>query len=207
MRPSYTVLARWGGLSAVLLLGLSLLFRNPIVTAAGWPLAQKAAGTPVAPATAPACTVVSQALNLRSGPGVQYNPPLRALPKGTVLTPLARNAAATWLQVQVIATAETGWVSAGAPFVRCNIPVTQVATAAAPATSNPAPPITPATPGRGTPTPTPTVVATSDRKVTLLEPENQRSAAVAGLSVGNQILRCRPTPLLRLSSGKRMKTR
>jgi hypothetical protein len=176
MRPSFAVLARWGGLSAILLLGLSLLFRDPMVTAAGWPLAQKAAGTPVAPDTTPECTVVSLALNLRSGPGVHYNPPLRALTKGTVLTPVARNAAATWLQVQVKETAETGWVSAGAPYVRCNIPVTQLPTAA-PATTHPAPPSAPAALGRSTPTPPPTFVATTDRKVTLLEPENHRSGS------------------------------
>ena len=75
MRSSLTMFARWGGLSAALLLGVALLLWNPIVTAA-----------------APTCTVVSRTLNLRTGPGVNYNPPLRTLTRGAVLTPLARNA-------------------------------------------------------------------------------------------------------------------
>jgi len=53
--------------------------------------------TPV-PAT---CTVVANALNLRSGPDTIFEPPLRALPLGTVLIPQARIADNTWIEVQV----------------------------------------------------------------------------------------------------------
>lgn len=174
MRPSFGLLARWSGLSAALLLGFSLLFQNSGVTAAAWPAAQEAAGTPAAPASAPACTVVSLALNLRPGPGLNYNPPVRVLTQGTVLTPLARNAAATWIQVQVVDTAETGWVSAAAPYVRCNLALAQLPTAGAPATANPTPG-TPAAPAQNTPTPTPASVAGAGRQVTLLAPDNHSS--------------------------------
>ncbi|MCX6047098.1 MAG: SH3 domain-containing protein [Chloroflexi bacterium] len=161
MRPSSALLARWGGLSAALLLGFSLLFRNPVVTAA--------------PAAAPECTVVSLALNLRAGPGLSYNPPLRALTKGTVLTPLARNAATTWIQVQIGETAESGWVSAAAPYVRCNIALSELPTPPVSATANPTPSSAPVAPMQSTPTPPPTSLATTDRQVTLLTPDNHSS--------------------------------
>jgi hypothetical protein len=63
MQPSFATLARWGALSAMLLLAVALLLQHPTVTAADWSLAQQAAGTPPAPATAPTCTVVSLGLN------------------------------------------------------------------------------------------------------------------------------------------------
>jgi hypothetical protein len=57
------------------------------------------------------------------------------------------------------------------------VPIAQLATATASATTNPPAPTAPATAGRSTPTPSPTGVASPDRRVTLLEPENHRSGS------------------------------
>ena len=84
----------------------------------------------VPPATAPTgprCTVL-QDLNLRSGPGTAYNPPITALPANTELIPLAYNPVGypggSWAQVQVPASQKEGWVSAGAAYISCNIDLT-----------------------------------------------------------------------------------
>lgn len=100
----------------------------------------------------PRCEVVTAGLNLRTGPGLAFDPPLRALPRGTVLAPLAFVGSGfpggQWIEVQVAATAQRGWVSAGAQFVACNVDVVTLPPGAAPATPTPRPP-----------TPTPTRVA------------------------------------------------
>ncbi len=70
------------------------------------------------PTAAPlACTVQTNGLNMRSGPGVAYDPPLRALNAGAPLRAVARNAAADWLQVTVQPAGTPGWVAAR--FVNC----------------------------------------------------------------------------------------
>src|SRR5215211_7917503 len=57
----------------------------------------------LAPNTGPHCTVL-QDLNLRSGPGRAYNPPITALPANTALIPLAYQPVGipggSWVQVQ-----------------------------------------------------------------------------------------------------------
>jgi len=79
-----------------------------------------------APSTAssgPSCTVL-QDLNLRSGPGTAYRPPIRVLPANTVVTPLGFAPqgipGGSWAFVQVSAQ-EKGWVSAGSQFISCNV--------------------------------------------------------------------------------------
>ena len=71
----------------------------------------------------PSCTVL-QDLNLRSGPGTAYRPPIRALPANSVVTPLGFAPqgipGGSWAYVQVSAQ-EKGWVSAGSQFISCNI--------------------------------------------------------------------------------------
>lgn len=163
-KPAFSTFARWCGLLAVLVFGLSWLFSNPNVTAA--------TETSTPSATAPQCSVVSLGLNLRSGPGINYNPPLAVLVRDMHLTPVARNAAATWLQVNVDETGASGWVSAGRLYVRCNIDVRQLPVASAPGGAAPAPTAAAPAQGRNTPTPTPTIAAAADRRVTLLAPEN-----------------------------------
>lgn len=96
------------------------------------------------------CTVVANDLNLRSGPDVIFEPPIRVLSTGTVLVPQARNADNTWIEVQVQGTGEVGWVDTGAQFITCNfdvtglplgqIPPTPTATSVPPTPAEPAPP-------------------------------------------------------------------
>ncbi|MFN8491331.1 MAG: hypothetical protein U0350_27280 [Caldilineaceae bacterium] len=160
MRPSWTLFVRWGVLCVALLLSLVLFLRSLTVTAAS-----------VSPAT---CTVVTPALNFRTGPGVNYNPPLRVFTRGTVLTPIARNAAATWIQVQIADTAETGWVSAAKALVQCNIAINELPTTPAPNTPNPTSSSAVVAPARSTPTP-PNAGAATHRTITLLAPDNHNS--------------------------------
>jgi len=71
------------------------------------------------------CTVL-QDLNLRSGPGTAYRPPLRALPANTIVAPLGFAPqgipGGSWAYVQT-ANQEKGWVSAGAQYLSCNVEV------------------------------------------------------------------------------------
>ncbi len=73
------------------------------------------------------CTVVS-GVNLRSGPGTAYDPPLAGLGANTLLRPLAFSIngfpLGQWLQVQVEATGLVGWVSAGPQWIACDVDVT-----------------------------------------------------------------------------------
>ena len=70
------------------------------------------------------CTVL-QDLNLRSGPGTAYNPPIAVLKKGTEFVPIGFEPQGVpggpWVQAQVESTNQTGWVSAGEQFVSCNL--------------------------------------------------------------------------------------
>jgi len=65
------------------------------------------------------CTVTAS-LNLRTGPGVAYGPPIAALPAGTQLEPLARSAYLPWIQVRVQGSGQVGWVYADLPYASCN---------------------------------------------------------------------------------------
>jgi hypothetical protein len=80
------------------------------------------------PATAtkepPAC-IVLQDVNLRSGPGTAYNPPVTFLAKDTTFTPIGFNPAGvpggSWVQARVAAINQIGWISGGIQYVSCNI--------------------------------------------------------------------------------------
>jgi len=71
----------------------------------------------------PTCTL-TQSGNLFSGPGLSF-PPLRGLSSDETLTPLAFSAQGfpdgQWIEVEVVATNEQGWVTAGSAFITCNI--------------------------------------------------------------------------------------
>ena len=113
---------------------------------------RRAAATPTIAALS--CTVQTNGLNMRSGPGIAYDPPLRALNAGTPLRVLARNVAADWLQVEVQPAGTPGWVATR--FVNCIGDVQTLPVGQTPPTPQPT-----ATSNRPTPTPTatpPTVV-------------------------------------------------
>jgi uncharacterized protein YraI len=111
------------------------------------------ATTPDAPSvTQPLCTVASPTLNLRSGPGVAYIPPIGSLPQGAQLYPQARNADGSWIQVKVATSGQIGWVSASAQYLTCTFDVKTLPLGVIP-------PLPTATP-TGTPTPTPVSTAT-----------------------------------------------
>ncbi|GIV79540.1 MAG: hypothetical protein KatS3mg050_3934 [Litorilinea sp.] len=91
------------------------------------------------------CTVDVAGLNLRSGPGIDYDPPMTSLTGGTLLEPLARSdqqvmtaqrriGTVTWIQVRVRETGQIGWVSGAAGYVSCTIPLNLLPEATAPAT-------------------------------------------------------------------------
>jgi hypothetical protein len=88
----------------------------------------------------PSCTVL-QDLNLRSGPGTAYRPPIRALPANTVVIPLGFAPqgipGGTWAYVEDTTTQDKGWVSAGSQYISCNV---EVATLPAVAFGTPPPP-------------------------------------------------------------------
>ena len=79
--------------------------------------------------TGPQCTVL-QPLNLRSGPGTAYNPPIRALDVQTILIPQGYNPVGIpggpWVQVLNESQGEIGWVSAGTQFISCNTDLTSL---------------------------------------------------------------------------------
>ncbi|MDF1512315.1 MAG: protein kinase [Anaerolineae bacterium] len=107
----------------------------------------------------PKCLVGSN-VNLRSGPGTSYEPPIRVLNTGMELEPLSYSATGfpdgQWVEVKVVGTGETGWISTG--FVaNCNVTVTELPPGTIPATPTPSPTTTPTvTPTPTTPTPTST---------------------------------------------------
>jgi hypothetical protein len=95
------------------------------------------------PTTGPLCTVLTN-LNLRSGPGTAYRPPLTSLVTGTELTPIGFNPVGVpggpWVQVRVLGQDLTGWVSAGEQFVSCNIELSTLSQVAVDPPSPPSPP-------------------------------------------------------------------
>jgi hypothetical protein len=100
--------------------------------------------TPTPAPLPPRCEVVAPSLNLRSGPGVLYAPPLATLDEGAPLTAVGRNIEATWLVVEVVDSGATGWVNADAGFVQCNVDASQLPVVASPPTPTPSPTATPA---------------------------------------------------------------
>ncbi len=99
-----------------------------------------------APPTAtsgPSCTVL-QDLNLRTGPGTAYRPPIRALPAQTILEPLGYNPEGipdgAWAQVKEPGANQIGWVSAGNQYISCNIDLTSLPSVAVVPPPQPQPP-------------------------------------------------------------------
>lgn len=109
-------------------------------------------------AAAPACTVVASSLNLRSGPGVAYEPPITTIEQGVELTPIGFSAVGypggQWVQAQT-PNNQTGWVSADPQFVSCNIDPATLPPISVPPPPTATPTLTPI-PAQPTPTPSPT---------------------------------------------------
>ena len=95
----------------------------------------------------PTCVVQAAGLNLRTGPGTAFAPPLGALGRGTQLTPLAFTPrgfpSGQWIQVQVLPGGQIGWISAAQQSVSCNVDLTALPPGTVPPT--PAAPSTQAT--------------------------------------------------------------
>ncbi len=106
----------------------------------------------------PRCTVQTAALNLRSGPGTVYDPPVASLPQGTELEPLAFSPIgfpdSQWMMVRVRRDGQMGWVSTSSQLVFCTIDPASLPPGAPPPTPTPI-----ATP-TFTPAPTPTATPT-----------------------------------------------
>lgn len=97
---------------------------TPVATAT--PMPQPTATATPAPTTPSVslevfCTVITDRLNLRPGPGTNYAPPIDVLEIGEILVAVGRNADGSWLQVAVLddnlAAENVGWVSTS--FVFC----------------------------------------------------------------------------------------
>lgn len=105
------------------------------------------------------CQVTASGLNLRSGPGTVFSPPLTALGNGAELTPRSFIASGfpggQWLEVQAPG-GQIGWVSADPQLVNCNVNFTALPVGTAPPTPIPTPTPTPSPTATSVPTPTPT---------------------------------------------------
>lgn len=92
---------------------------------------------------AASCAVLQQ-LNLRSGPGTAYNPPIIALETGTEFVPIGFEPqgvpGGTWVQARVDSLNRTGWVSAGEQFVSCNLELSSLPRVEVPPPPKPAAP-------------------------------------------------------------------
>ena len=86
------------------------------------------------------CFTASGSLNLRSGPGTVYDPPVASLPAGTEVKPLAYSAVGypddQWVKVQVVGSGEEGWV-ASSYLADCNVDVTGLGGGEIPPTPTP----------------------------------------------------------------------
>ena len=106
----------------------------------------------------PKCFVSSN-VNLRSGPGTSYEPPVRTLNSGTELEPLSFSATGfpdgQWVEVKVVPSGETGWVNTG-NISNCNLTITELPPGTIPPTPTTSPTTTPTTTPTPTQTPTPT---------------------------------------------------
>lgn len=97
-------------------------------------------------------TIVTGQLNVRSGPGVEYNV-VTTVSQGNVVALLGRDVNGTWAYIQT-ATAVVGWVNAGSEYINPSVPISSL----------PIVTLTTATPtatATGAPTSTPTPTATA----------------------------------------------
>lgn len=97
---------------------------SPTDTAVAPPTATSEAVQETEDVDAPACTIL-QDLNMRSGPGTAYRPPIRVFPENSVVTPLGFAPqgipGGSWAYVSDPASQDKGWVSAGPQYISCNV--------------------------------------------------------------------------------------
>jgi hypothetical protein len=110
---------------------------NPVPSATSMPT--------VLPATAgPSCTV-QQDVNLRSGPGTAYDPPITSLKAGAELIPTGFNPqgvpGGSWVQVEVKGQSLKGWVSGGSQYISCNLELASLPPVSVSPPPKPVPPI------------------------------------------------------------------
>ncbi len=118
-----------------------------IVAAPVKPVAETQTPSTVTATEVLACRTL-QNVNLRPGPGLSFEPPIRLLPANSALSPVAFSAVGfpggQWIQVVDVSTGTQGWVSAGSQFVACDFDLTTLPPAAAiPSTPTPLPTATP----------------------------------------------------------------
>ncbi|HRA64508.1 MAG TPA: SH3 domain-containing protein [Caldilinea sp.] len=90
------------------------------------PASTRQANSTATPRAAATCTVLANPnLNVRSGPGTTFAT-IGAAPFNAQLRPLARNADATWIEVQVLPTGSRGWVSTGPRLITCTSNLTSL---------------------------------------------------------------------------------
>jgi hypothetical protein len=104
--------------------------------------------TPVPPTPTPEAVVVAaNGLNLRSGPGVVYDPPIGYLRNGDILDIKGRIASNEWVQVIPVSGTNivSGWVSTSPKYVQINVDLGGIPVVKVPptptATPSPPPPI------------------------------------------------------------------
>lgn len=133
------IFPRWMALSLLLVLSITSCGAPVSVTAPPEPTeiqtdpadTKTVPPTPTVDEATPAgddssCNVL-QDLNLRFGPGTAYRPPIRVLPANSVVTPLGFAPqgipGGSWAYVRDTVTQDEGWVSAGAQYISCNVPL------------------------------------------------------------------------------------
>ena len=72
------------------------------------------------------CTVITQALKIRAGPGTMYNT-IATARRSARFEPLARNTNGLWIYARAGAGDATGWISSSPGLVYCNVPVNDLA--------------------------------------------------------------------------------
>jgi hypothetical protein len=72
------------------------------------------------------CTVITQALKVRAGPGTMYNT-IATARRGARFEPLARNTDGFWIYVRTGAGDGTAWISSSPGLVYCSVPVDDLA--------------------------------------------------------------------------------
>jgi hypothetical protein len=85
--------------------------------------------SPASETVTPQCTVL-QDVNLRSGPGLAFEPPIDIIHEGSVITPIrfrpVGNPGGSWIFIKASEAHQSGWITGGTDFVNCNIDLTSL---------------------------------------------------------------------------------
>ncbi len=72
------------------------------------------------------CQVVTEALYVRTGPGLEFDPPITAVILGEQFEPLGGSTDGLWTAVRLAGSDEPGWVRNDPKFIRCSVPTTDL---------------------------------------------------------------------------------